>query len=296
MQQFPEPVLSCRDLGIAVPGRVLLDGLSMALSPGDFVAVLGQNGTGKTLTLHTLAGLRPPAAGGIRLDGHDLGNLRRRQVAARLALLPQDADDVFPATVLETVLVGRHPHLGAFEWESLPDRDLARAVLEQVGLAGFAERDLGTLSGGERRRVAIAQVLAQSPTVYLLDEPTNHLDPQHQLQVLSLFAGEAGRGRAVVATLHDANLAARFATRCLLLFGDGRWQLGRTEELLSEASLSELYATPVEAVPWRGGRIFIAAGPSPPTATGAPASQRAAADSRPAPRSFRDRPADRRGQ
>jgi iron complex transport system ATP-binding protein len=293
MQESPEPVLSCRDLGIAVPGRALLDGLSMTLSPGDFLAVLGQNGAGKTLTLHTLAGLRPPAAGQIRLDGRDLETLRRRLVAARLALLPQDADDVFPATVLETVLVGRHPHLGAFEWESLPDRDIARTVLEQVGLADFDDRELGTLSGGERRRVAIAQVLAQSPAVYLLDEPTNHLDPQHQLQVLSLFAGEAARGCAVVATLHDANLAARFATRCLLLFGDGRWQLGPTEELLSEASLSELYATPVEAVPWRGGRLFIAAGTSQPTVTGEPASQRAGADSRPAPKSFRDRPADR---
>ena len=290
------PVFICRELGVAVPGRALVDDLSMTLSPGDFLAVLGQNGAGKTLTLHTFAGLRPPAGGEIRLEGHDLRHLGRRHVAARLALLPQDADDVFPATVLETVLIGRHPHIGAFEWESSRDHEIAHAVLGQVGLSGFADRDVGTLSGGERRRVAIAQVLAQAPGVYLLDEPTNHLDPQHQLQVLSLFAGEAARGRAVVATLHDANLAARFATRCLLLFGDGRWQLGPTDVLLSEASLSALYAMPVEAVPWRGGRIFIAAGPSQPTATDAPAGRRAGADSQPAPRSFPDRPPDRPGR
>ena len=263
MQNPAEPVVSCRGLGITVPGRMLVEDLALALSPGDFLAVLGQNGAGKTLTLHTLAGLRPPASGQVRLDGRDLDTLRRRQVAARLALLPQDADDVFPATVLETVLVGRHPHLGAFAWESSVDLGIARAALKQVGLAGFADREVDTLSGGERRRVAIAEVLAQAPAVYLLDEPTNHLDPQHQLQVLGLFADEAARGRVVVATLHDANLAARFANRCLLLYGDGRWQLGPADDLLNEASLSELYETPVEVVPWRGRRIFITAGQPP---------------------------------
>lgn len=236
----------------------------MALSAGDFLAVLGQNGAGKSLTMHTLAGLRPPTAGRVRLDDRDLDTLRRREVAVRLALLPQDADDVFPATVLETVLIGRHPHLGAFAWESSADLEIARAALERVGLAGFAGRDVGTLSGGERRRVAIAQVLTQAPAAYLLDEPTNHLDPQHQLQVLGLFAGEAARGRVVVATLHDANLAARFANRCLLLYGDGRWRAGPAGDLLNEASLSELYETPVEAVPWRGRHVFITAGHSPP--------------------------------
>lgn len=260
MQKPTEPVISCRDLGVAVPGRTLVEDLEVALSPGDFLAVLGQNGAGKTLTMHTLAGLRPPVSGRIWLDGRDLESLRRRQVAARLALLPQDADDVFPATVLETVLVGRHPHITPFAWESSVDLEIARVALERVGLAAFADRDVDTLSGGERRRVAIAQVLTQAPAAYLLDEPTNHLDPQHQLQVLALFAGEAARGRVVVATLHDANLAARFANRCLLLHGDGRWRLGPADELLNAANLSELYETPVEAVPWRGRRIFIAAG------------------------------------
>jgi iron complex transport system ATP-binding protein len=260
MQEPAEPVVSCRDLRVAVPGRLLVEGLSMALSPGDFLAVLGQNGAGKSLTLHTLAGLRRPAAGQVRLDGRELEGLRRRQVATRLSLLPQDADDVFPATVLETVLVGRHPHITPLAWESSDDLGLARAALERVGLAGFADRPVDTLSGGERRRVAMAQVLAQSPAAYLLDEPTNHLDPQHQLLVLALFAAEATRGCVVVATLHDANLAVRFASRCLLLYGDGRWQLGPSDELLSEANLTELYETPIEAVPWRGQRIFIAAG------------------------------------
>ena len=259
MSDAAEAVLSCRNLGIRVPGRTLVESMDLSVSPGDFLAVLGQNGAGTTLTLHTLAGLRAPAAGAIYLDGRDVGVLRRREIAARLALLPQDADDVFPATVLETVLVGRHPHIAALDWESAADRRIARSALEHVGLGAFAEREIDTLSGGERRRVAIAQVLTQAPAVFLLDEPTNHLDPQHQLQVLGLFAAQAERGHTVIATLHDANLAARFANRCLLLHGDGRWRLGPAGDMLDEKNLSELYQTPMEVVTWRDRRLFVAA-------------------------------------
>lgn len=255
-------MLSCRNLTVSVPGRVLVDALALDLAAGDFLAVLGQNGAGKTLTLHTLAGLRAPDAGEIRLRGLPLAALRRQHVARQLALLPQTADDVFPATVLETVLIGRHPHIAAFGWESSEDRRIAHEVLGLVSLADFGPRDVITLSGGERRRVAVAQVLAQAPSIYLLDEPTNHLDPQHQLEVLERFRAQAGTGAAVVASLHDVNLAVRFANRCLLLFGDGRWELGPTASVLTEARLSALYATPMEAIRWKGRDLFMA-GPAP---------------------------------
>ena len=109
----------------------------------------------------------------------------------------------------------------------------------------------------ERRRLAIAQVLTQAPDVYLLDEPTNHLDPQHQLEALRVFRNAADHGAAVVAALHDVNLAVRFADRCLLLFGDGRWEAGPREEVLNEAVLSELYSTRMEAVRWRAHELFV---------------------------------------
>ncbi|HZD51433.1 MAG TPA: ABC transporter ATP-binding protein [Woeseiaceae bacterium] len=255
-------LLSCRGLTVSVPGRCLVRDLAFQLVPGEFLAVLGQNGAGKTLTLHTLAGLRPPESGEVRLGGQPLAGLRRQQIARQLALLPQSADDVFPATVLETVLIGRHPHIATFAWESGEDRRIAHEALGRVELSAFVRRDIGTLSGGERRRAAVAQVLAQAPCVYLLDEPTNHLDPQHQLQALRLFRDEADAGAAVVASLHDVNLAVRFATRCLLLFGDGRWELGSTTSVLNDTRLSALYQTPMESVRWRGRDVFMAGPPA----------------------------------
>jgi iron complex transport system ATP-binding protein len=255
-------LLACRDLTVSVPGRTLVEGLSLELVPGEFLAVLGRNGTGKTLTLHTLAGLRAPAAGEVRLRGERLEALPRRRIARELALLTQTSDDVFPATVLETVLIGRHPHIATFGRETGEDRRIAREALERVSLAELVAREVGTLSGGERRRVAVAQVLAQAPAICLLDEPTNHLDPQHQLEVLEVFRARAEAGAAVVASLHDVNLAVRYARHCLLLFGDGRWELGRTGEVLEEARLSALYRTPMEALRWRERNVFVIRGRS----------------------------------
>ncbi len=232
----------------------------MHLTSGDFLAVLGQNGAGKSLTLHTLAGLRAADQGEVLLLGAPLAATKRQDVAKNLALLPQYTEDVFPATVLETVLIGRHPHIGRLQWESKQDRLIAQQALQQMDLADIPDRDVATLSGGERRRLAIAQTLTQTPTVYLLDEPTNHLDPQHQLDVLRVFKRQAKSGATIIASLHDVNLAARYADKCLLLFGDGRWELGSTDSVLSEERLTELYATPMEALSWRDTLLFVAAG------------------------------------
>lgn len=252
--------LECRKLTVSVPGRTLVEYLGMDVVNGEFLAVLGQNGAGKSLTLHTLAGLRRAERGEVRLLGSSLEATQRREIARNLALLPQYSEDVFPATVFDTVLIGRHPHVGLLQWESREDRRIASEALREMDLASMAERDVGTLSGGERRRLAIAQTLTQTPAVYLLDEPTNHLDPQHQLDVLRIFRRQAMSGATVIASLHDVNLAARFADRCLLLFGDGRWELGSTDSVLSARRLTELYSTPMEAIAWRDTRLFVAAG------------------------------------
>lgn len=250
--------MSCTDVSVSVPGRTLVADLQLELQRGEMIAVLGQNGAGKTLSLMTLAGLRELETGQVHIGNADIHATDRGEVARRLALLPQDVEDIFPATVMDTTLIGRHPHIGRLHWESPADHAIAEEALQTVGMAELAKRHVLTLSGGERRRVAIAQVLTQQPDIYLLDEPTNHLDPQHQLDTMRIFRKAADNGAGVITTLHDVNLAVRFADRCLLLFGDGRWELGPSAEVLSEARLSDLFATPMESVPWRSHNLFIA--------------------------------------
>ena len=247
------------NVSVRAGARELVRELSVQFAPGEVVAILGRNGSGKTLTLHTLAGLRRAAAGEVWLDGTPLLQFKRRSVALRLGLLPQDLEDAFVTTAMETVLIGRHPHLALWQWETAEDERLARAALAAVDMGDFAVRRTDTLSGGEQRRVAVAALLAQQPGIFLLDEPTNHLDPHHQLAVLGLFRALADQGRTVLTTLHDPTLAARFADRALLLFGDGRWSLGPVASALTAASLSELYLAPMIELGREGRRVFVSA-------------------------------------
>jgi iron complex transport system ATP-binding protein len=250
--------LACERLSVCVGGRTLVRELNLELNAGSVTGVLGRNGAGKTLTLHTLAGLRAASSGSIRLAGELIAKLPARQRAMRSALLLQGSEDPFPSTVLDTVLIGRHPHIDFWSWESTADRKIAIQALAEVMLEDFSHRDITTLSGGERRRVAIAAMLAQNPTAFLLDEPLNYLDPHHQIDVLNLFVARARQGHAVLMSLHDAGLAARFCERALLLFGDGEWIEGPTSEVLNEDSMARLYGVPMREIRWDSGRTFVA--------------------------------------
>lgn len=245
-------------LRVAVPGRVLVDGLDITFGAGEFVALLGGNGTGKSLLMRTLAGLRPPAAGRVRLDGADIGTMSRRDIARRLGLLPQDPESVPQGSVAEAVLLGRFAQLGFWEPAGEADRRRVADALAVVGLEGFAERHLGSLSGGEQRRAAIARLLVQAPAIYLLDEPTNHLDPAQQLGVLRTLRDLAAAGATVIASLHDPNLALRFANRALLLAGDGR------SDVVDVASLGPDHLQRLYGVPYAEHRVgdqrFLAPG------------------------------------
>lgn len=257
MPDTDTPLLEARGLSVVAGRRRLVDDLDLVLRSGEALAVLGPNGVGKTLTLQTLAGLRKPAGGEVLVGGRPLAAWPRRALARRLGLLPQGTEDPFPATVMEEALIGRHPHLGFWQWEGGDDLAIARQALTDVDLAGLEERLLDTLSGGERRRLAVATLLVQNPDVWLVDEPTNHLDPQHRLGVMRLLAARAGAGRAVVVTLHDVNLAAGWCARCLLLFGDGSWELGPAPEVLTEDAISRLYQMDVQRVEFEGRGYFL---------------------------------------
>jgi iron complex transport system ATP-binding protein len=184
----------------------------------------------------------------------------RKELAQQLGLLLQDDTDPFPATVLETALTGRHPHLGRWSWEGPNDLRLADLALQAVGLADMAGRTLDTLSGGERRRLAIATLLTQSPRLALLDEPTNHLDLHHQVDLLQRLRDDFTRdGHAAVMVLHDLNLALRYCDHLLLLYGNGHWEAGPTLELATAKRLSALYGHPLRPVSHEGRQFFMPA-------------------------------------
>jgi iron complex transport system ATP-binding protein len=257
MSRSDRTALECLRLTVSVPGRTLVRELDAVLRPGRIIALLGRNGTGKSSLLHVLAGLRPAASGEVRLEDRALPQWPRGAFALRVALLPQASDDPFPGSVLESALVGRHPHIDFWQWESEADRAIARECLAAMDLAGLDDRDVTTLSGGERRRLGIATVLAQTPAYFLLDEPIQQLDPLHQLSVLRLFRARADAGACVVMSLHDPGLAARFADEALLLFGDGRWSHGPAAEILDSGSVAALYGVAVRELRWEDGRTFV---------------------------------------
>jgi len=236
--------LACTNLSVAVAGRELVRNLHLDIAPGAFVCVLGTNGVGKTLTLHTLAGLRPPANGEIRLGNDRLTELPRLEIARRLGLLLQIHDDAFPLSVMDSVLMGRYPHRSFWEWAGTQDHDAVRAALAALDIGGIEDRSITSLSGGERERVALATILVQDPAVWLLDEPTNHLDPHHQLSVLDLLRDLANRQRIIITTVHNPALAMRYADFVLLLFGNGEWEFGEAARLLEPERLQRMYQTP----------------------------------------------------
>jgi iron complex transport system ATP-binding protein len=251
------PMLACRGLALTVPGRTLCRDVAFDVRAGECWVVVGPNGAGKSTLLQTLAGLRPPAAGTVTLDGDGIANYPPRRRAQRLGFLPQDTFDAFPATALEIALGGRHPHVRRWHPESADDVRLARMALDAVGMGDAAMRDVQTLSGGERRRVALATLLAQDPAVMLLDEPTNHLDVAHEVRSLQLLANLArDRGRAVVMALHDLTLAARHATHVVLM-GCDKVEAGAAGELLSAERLSALYGQALVAVAHPRGTAFL---------------------------------------
>jgi iron complex transport system ATP-binding protein len=256
-------LLDCEGLTIGVGDRLLVDRLTLTLSPGALVAILGPNGVGKTLTLHTLAALRPRRDGIIRLRGEEPHALARREIALRLGLLLQQQADPFPTTVLETALMGRYARLGLWQWETAEDLERARGALQAMDLAGLETRPAASLSGGERRRLALATLLVQDPDVLLLDEPMNHLDPLHQFSVLETLRALAHDGRAVVASLHDPTLAARYFDTVLLLYGDGRWQAGAAGELLDPTHLAGLYRVPFARFSGSSGSVVLPAPAAP---------------------------------
>jgi iron complex transport system ATP-binding protein len=237
----------------------VLDGVSLRVATGGLVGILGPNGSGKTTLLRLLAGTLTPAAGRVRLAGEELARIPRQQLARRIAVVPQETQLAFDYTVLEIVLMGRYPHLGAFEIEGPADIASSMAALESTGTSHLAARLFHTLSGGEKQRVVIASALAQLDEgvatktldkILFLDEPTASLDLRYQIEVGSLLRRLHDRQDiTIVLSTHDLQFAASVCREVVLLRGGRVLAHGDTRGVLTPERLASLYEINVNQVP-----------------------------------------------
>jgi len=232
----------CVSFAYAPREPAVLDGVSLAVRRGAIVGLLGPNGSGKTTLLRLLAGTRSPLAGGVTLDARPISGFSRRELARRIAVVPQETHSAFDFSALEIVLMGRYPHLGAFELEGAHDLGIAREAMAATGTATLEARRFATLSGGEKQRVVIAGALAQASDVLLLDEPTASLDLGFQFEMAALLVRlNRDRGTTMVVSTHDLNLAATLCTELVLLKSGRVIAAGTTDEVLTPDHVRALY-------------------------------------------------------
>jgi len=234
-------VIHLDDVAVSFGDTDVLDGVSLTVDAGEFVALVGPNGAGKTTLLRTINGILEPDAGAVTLDGDRVSELPSKAVSRRVATVPQDTHVGFSFTAEQVVEMGRTPHRSRLDWSD--DSDPVEAAMERTGTLALRGRSVDSLSGGERQRVLLARALAQEPEALLLDEPTASLDINHQVQVLGLVRDLVGDGRAALAAIHDLDLAARFCDRLLLLH-DGRIRArGSPERVLADQRLADAFGT-----------------------------------------------------
>jgi iron complex transport system ATP-binding protein len=249
-------MINVRNLHSSYNGHEVLKGVNLDIGDGEFLGLLGPNGSGKTTLLRCITGSLKPISGSIQILGRDRSDWKTRELARRMALLPQENHPGFEFTVSEIISMGRYPHMGRF---SMTDRRGKKAVenaLERCELRGMEGKSISELSGGERQRVFIARSLAQEPGILLLDEPTKNLDVRHSIDILSLVRKlNKKRGTTVLAVLHDIDLAARYCDGVALMKEGKLMVKGPVEEVLSEGWMREVFQ--IDCRIHRGRRIHV---------------------------------------
>lgn len=248
-------VLRAHDLSAAHAGNIVFRGVNLALRRGELTALIGPNGSGKTTLIHALAGLHRERRGELHLMGRPLDTFPRREIARRLALVPQFASAEFDVTVAETVAMGRYPHLGPLTPLKRVDREAVTAALHDMNLSDLRDRPLGTLSGGERQRVHLARALTQDVPIFLLDEPVANLDLRYQqetYQRLRVLADE--RSLAILVADHHLNLIAATADRIVILHEGRLWADGTPREIITTKMIRTVFGARMCVTYDEGGR------------------------------------------
>ncbi|TDB76965.1 ABC transporter ATP-binding protein [Micromonospora sp. KC723] len=230
---------------VALGGRDVLRGVDLRVDAGRFVGLVGPNGSGKSTLIRAAYRALRPRVGAVWIGGDDVWRIPARESARRSAVVAQHDTEAAGFTVAEVVAMGRTPHKGAFTADGPADREVCRLALRRVGLTGLAGRPVAALSGGERRRVAVARALAQQAPVLLLDEPTNHLDVRHQYDLLALVRS---LGLTVLAALHDLDLAVQFCDEVYVLRDGTVAAAGPPARALDPAVVREVFGVDAHLV------------------------------------------------
>lgn len=246
--------LAAHSASVKLGGRVVLNGITADIKAGEFVAVVGANGAGKSTLLRLMAGLVMPETGHVTLESARLDSFERRDLAKRIAYLPQDRIVHWSLAALRIVALGRLPHRSFAAGESAKDQAAITAAMQRMNVMQLSERSVATLSGGERARVLVARALAQQAQYLIADEPAAGLDPAHSLALFQEFARLAADGHAILTALHDLSLAMRYATRVILLkdgvcLSDGPPAMVLSRENLAAAFAIDAIVTEVDGIP-----------------------------------------------
>ncbi len=252
--------LGARGLHAGYPSttELVLEALSLEVREGEVVALVGPNGSGKSTLLRALGRVLKPRSGVVYLDGRLMREWPTREVARRLALLPQGPTLANDMVVEELVRMGRSPHQGILGIQSQADEDAVQRAIRDTSIDSLARRQVSALSGGERQRVWLAMALAQEPHILLLDEPTTFLDLNHQMEVLDLVQSlNQQRGLTVVMVLHDLNQAARYATRMVVLQNGCIYADGDPASVLTPETLREVFGVTGHVIAGPDGRLIV---------------------------------------
>ena len=242
------PLLDVRGITVTIDGKTLVDDVDVTVEAGEVVGLVGPNGAGKSTLLRAATGVRA-SSGTAYLEGRALADVPRAELYRMLAVVQQLPEAPLSMTVADLVMLGRFPHLGLFRRESERDHEIVRGAMARTGCAAFADRMLGTLSGGERRRAFIARALAQEPRLLLLDEPTANLDADAQAQILELLRDLAMTGVGVLVVMHDLTFAAAYCDRLLLMHRGRLVASGAPQEVLAPAHVAAVYGAHVRVLP-----------------------------------------------